>query len=170
MRFGRFEAVKFLISHGCDVDDNENEDRITPLMAAADHSDIKCITTLLQAGCDVTKTDWRGRSALDHAIMSSKPDYRAVNLIYAAGSDTGNPITSYSGLQNEEHVQLLLDDKLGLQPLASICRHEIRRHLLKHLTSKEGNLFSVVPAIPLPTRIRNYLLFDIDLNNVDDEE
>ncbi len=158
------DAVKFLIIHGSNVNDNQNEDRITPLMAAAAHSDLKCITTLLQAGCDVRKTDRRRKTALDHAVMSSKPDNTAVNLIYAAGSDTSfSNIICYRGLHNKQHIQFVLDDKLGLQSLSVICRHEIRQYILKHLSTKEGNLFHVVPDIQLPGRIRNFLLFDMDL-------
>src|SRR3546814_2567226 len=63
---GNADIVALLLEHGARVDE-ENRDGRTPLMTAAIKGHLPAVRTLIDAGADVTRSDYTGRTALDLA-------------------------------------------------------------------------------------------------------
>ena len=81
---GHYEAVAILLERGAEVDCS-NLSGATPLMLAArGEQDERVAALLLAYGADFTRTDKRGKSALDYAAASGK--YRLLNMMGEFGS------------------------------------------------------------------------------------
>lgn len=67
-RVGNSAALKVLIEKNADIDHlGVNADRRTPLMVAITSNRAEAATVLLSHGASVLRTDYQGKSALDHA-------------------------------------------------------------------------------------------------------
>lgn len=72
-KIGNSDIVGQLIEGGADIDNSAiSSERRTPLMVAitSNHPDI--VSRLLSEGASVTQTDYRGLSAVDHAVITDK--------------------------------------------------------------------------------------------------
>ncbi len=52
----------------------------------------------------------------------------------------------------------------GELKLMDFCREEIRSHLIEETGGNQKNLITAVPRLPLPDRLRKYLLYDLDIS------
>jgi len=68
-KLGDPDIINRLIDQGADIDHlGVNTDRRTPLMVAITSNKAEAVATLLSRGASVIRTDYRGKSALDHAL------------------------------------------------------------------------------------------------------
>jgi len=68
-KIGDPDIINSLITEGADIDHlGVNADRRTPLMIAITSNRSEAVATLLSHGASVIRTDYRGKSALDHAL------------------------------------------------------------------------------------------------------
>jgi len=67
-KIGNVDVVKMLVENGASVDNNAlNSERRTPLMVAITSDNASVVSYLLAKGASVTRRDYKGLSALDHA-------------------------------------------------------------------------------------------------------
>ena len=148
-----------LIYQGAVINDNNNIDKKSPLIAAAgaEKNTQKCLNKLLIAGADVRLRDELGHNTLDAAILPRWADQTCVNLLYAAGCECNSQ--EYTEEKYEKLIEMIKDDQQTDLPLTSLCRNKIRSHLLSAAGGRHNNLFLAIPFLPLPTRIKDFLLF-----------
>ena len=79
----KLEVLKFLVTHGVDVDSLTVEER-TPLIYAARNARTKAMKILVEHGADISRKDRDGNTALNHASMVG--ELEAVRLLIDAGS------------------------------------------------------------------------------------
>ena len=98
-----------------------------------------------------TKRKWGEHPGILHQLLHGsdfKPEIAM--LLYAAGEDI-----------DTHHVDTpdCIKDTDNAFNLKFLCINSIRNHLLN--LEVHGNLFSRVPYLPLPTMLKNNLLFDV---------
>ncbi len=72
-KMGNTEIVGQLIAGGADVDNSAiSSERRTPLMVAITSNHPEIVSLLLSEGASVTQTDYRGLSAVDHAVITDQ--------------------------------------------------------------------------------------------------
>lgn len=72
--------INVLISHGADINDS-NDTGITPLMSAVRRSNYLASKYLIDLGAKVNVKDIFGKSILDYALLLSKIDYYAIDIV-----------------------------------------------------------------------------------------
>lgn len=65
---GNVEGIKHMLEAGADINGKGTNERWTPLIAAARLGRTDAVRFLLEKGADVTATDYKGRTALHHAM------------------------------------------------------------------------------------------------------
>ncbi len=93
----------------------------------------------------------------------------SVHLLYAAGAyidmSQREPIIyeTLDGKKIDENPSLkfIRDDQQPLLSLQGLCRREIRAHLLSCDGGNHANLIVAVPRLPIPKRLKKYLLCDV---------
>lgn len=72
-KIGHVDVVKMLFDRGASVDNNTlNSERRTPLMVAINSDNADVVAYLLANGASVTRRDYKGLSALDHASNADR--------------------------------------------------------------------------------------------------
>jgi len=70
---GNIDATKLLIERGASVDNNAlNSERRTPLMVAISSDNAEVVAHLLATGASVTRRDYKGLTAQDHAMNADR--------------------------------------------------------------------------------------------------
>ena len=140
----------------------------------------KCATvlkTLLLCGSDVRIKYNRRKSALDKALdRGQRPmdvDWLFIlwknvcHLLHAAGATVSKHSQDRAWTVDEEGkiTKPCELDKEACKPvltLTSLCRRVIRTHLLSPDGGDHNNLLLAIPQLPLPARLKHFLLFYID--------
>mmetsp|Transcript_45959 Transcript_45959/g.99926 ORF Transcript_45959/g.99926 Transcript_45959/m.99926 type:complete len:226 (-) Transcript_45959:386-1063(-) len=111
-RFGHPGVVSVLLSHGVDVDE-QNDAGVSPLMVAAAYGHLKCVRQLLKHGASLSLCDKTGRSALDWAIKSKCTRVVEAMEVHLAGDaallftkDTVSPYMFYFN-HSEPHTKVV---------------------------------------------------------------
>lgn len=72
-KIGSLEIVKLLSDQGASVDNNAlNSERRTPLMVAITSNNAEVVAYLLSKGASVTRRDYKGLTAQDHAVNTDR--------------------------------------------------------------------------------------------------
>ncbi len=72
-KIGHVDVVKMLSERGASIDNNTlNSERRTPLMVAISSDNADVVAYLLANGASVTRRDYKGLSALDHAVNTDR--------------------------------------------------------------------------------------------------
>ena len=145
----------------------DNENTIKVLLRAGmkvnvpnhDNNNVLCSQILYADWLDNIRGDLNG-----HAIH-----YRRCMLLYAAGNTVDGTTVEGTVLDKVKQAPvpdylLLKDLKLDLKHL---CREAIRKHLLS--LDPHGHLFGRVPRLGLPLLINGFLLYNMCLNDDDDD-
>ncbi len=84
------------------------------------------------------------------------------SFLYTAGADI-----SEEKKKDKKYAKILpqfiADDLKPTLALPSMCRRKIRTHLLCSRGGNHKNLIPAVHLLPLPEKLKHYLLFDIDI-------
>ncbi len=163
---GDLSIVELLVDAGCDVNDNRNKFGVSPLMLAvrAFRGHRLCMKILLLAGANVRLSDNIGRTVLDVAIVSCHWDVTCINLLYAAGAQASYCQIDRKDEKHMEYLKIILDDQIDMLPLTWMCRRRLRLQLLSPEGGFCNNLFLAVPRLPLPKRLKEFLLFFADIH------
>ncbi len=127
---------------------------------------------ILRAGARVNETNSFGLNALKHYLtVHTSVSKRLSLLLHAAGETVGGSTISTSryGFVNIIRVQVpevlkFTDLRLDLKHL---CRMAIRKRLIG--VDAHAHLFARVPALGLPVSLAGYLLFDMSLEDQEEE-
>ena len=91
-----FEILCCLIQKGADVKTGSNN-KLTPLMIAAEKGHINALTLLIKFGADVDLQDKNGKTALHHAVYGSDVSCEILSCLIGSGADvnagTNNGVT-----------------------------------------------------------------------------
>ena len=176
-KLGDTETVRILLAWGAAINKCDTHLFSSAVVAAAECGNTRTVAVLLQAGARVNLVKDKassslmgnrssGLNALDFAILGGQSNTAC--LLYAAGSH----ICKYT-IDNHKHrdviPQFILDDQEPLFPLMDLCRRLLRSHLLSSAGGNHNNLINVVPQLPLPKRIKQFLLFNIDVSELIEE-
>ncbi len=130
---------------------------------------------LLQNGANIRKRRNR-QCLLDLALMRyrrvsyypklkedlTEDGEQIVSFLFTAGADI-----SEEKKKDKKYAKILpkfiADDLEPTLELPSMCRKKIRKHLLSRVGGNHKNLIPAVHKLPLPEKLKEYLLFDIDI-------
>ncbi len=123
------------------------------------HPGLDTVKLLLKLGSSVKSTDIHGTNILIEDMACLEMNH----LLFVAGCKL---VTSDEYLRalvsiNSEDDDIIAQTDCTLSSLMELGRECVRSHLMSQNTN--SNLFKLVPQLPLPTAIKNYLLFDISL-------
>jgi len=164
-KMGNLSIVKRLLEGGAHVDNAApNSERHTPLMVAITSNHSEVVSFLLRQGASITREDYRGLTAMDHAIATDRRlgGERFV-LMVAARFNPGS-----AGLSDLALVETITDEQLDaqLQILYGEYRRAIRACHVPRLTSllnTEGDLLApeLVQGKPIAQYIRKPVCIDL---------
>ena len=161
----RDKCLDLLLDAGADVNQVSRYGR-TALFASM-HSNVYCISRLLQAGVPVNLYDYLYMNALQSFVKRHGSNKAELGLLlYAAGEKLDVP--ENLRLRRQERRLKPIDIKVPdylqevesaetEQRLDQICRKVIRRHFIQ--LDQRKNLFQQIRKLPLPTCIVSYLLY-----------
>ena len=132
------------------------------MCGAAVNGNVKYMKRLLQSGVPVNRLNGsRGNILVFYINYCTGSDFKPeiALLLYAAGEAIDTHDVDTPDCIKET------DDALNLKLL---CINSIRNHLLN--LDVHGNLFCRVPYLPLPTMLKNNLLFDVLVSRRDSGE
>ncbi len=174
--------VRSLLAHEANVNQVCAETGETPLILAADLFDLQIIQDLVRCGADVNVTARNGDSALSRALRTG--EYEVVVHLLKRGASLknidleapGRP-KRFTGDRTVGLSQLLIlagwgeSDQASPTPkrqtyrkegvvssLFDLCRDPARQHV--QITFPESNLLHTVPRLPLPDKMKRFLLYD----------
>ncbi len=148
---GQLECLSILLDAGANINQSNLKD--TPLMCAVNNGHLSCVQMLLKRHAWVNASGRLPRRSIVH-------DNEIKNLLTAAGQEFHTRPASPEEERN--HYPRTLQD---------LSRATTRNHLMA-INNRE-NLFSRVPQLPLPTRVKEYLLFNVSVDagsESDDED
>ncbi|CAH3150812.1 unnamed protein product [Porites lobata] len=102
---GSLEILGCLIQKGADVNTGSN-DKLTPLMIAAEKGHINALTLLIKFGADVDLQDKNGKTALHHAVYGSDVSCEILSCLIEMGADV-------SAGGNINHTPLMIAAEKG---------------------------------------------------------
>ncbi len=186
---GHSKVVELLLGRGALINCKHNQGG-TALHITADKHPLRgesILEMLLLSNADVRVADIEMKSALDVATealseylemfgATSEPSdddgsdaeeeetlTKSISLLYAAGASLRKISLEYV----EDHRDLIPGfiwyDQEVLLTLTGLCRRHIRTHLLSATGGNYNNLITAVPKLPLPTRLKDFLLFNVDM-------
>ncbi len=87
-----------------------------------------------------------------------------LSVLYAAGMEIPEESMRNMSSKERDHMPQFIkhEQELTLE-LNCLCRRNIRRYLLSPSVRNPGNMFVAVQKLPLPVKLRKYLLFDIEI-------
>ncbi len=99
------------------------------------------------------------------ALATKHNHVECVNIIHAAGGEVFN-IPKRSQIGNVTQISKV-ESENDILPLLWLSRNKIRYHLMhvmdyKHFRHK--NLIQCVPQLPLPDRMKSFLLYGVDMS------
>ncbi len=158
-------TVKRLITLNLNVN-SQNIHKRTPLILICKkgRGQEKFVQLLLLANADVRIRDCDGRTAYESLILST--DYELETKVMAdvliAG---GGNITYFAYFKTSAQgiTKLPVFRPVKMLSLSSICRKQIREHLISPSAGNCNNLFVGVSRLPLPNKLKKYLVFNIEL-------
>ena len=189
--YGSEKCVKVLLNAGADVNVTNSEDDTT-LMAAAFNGYCSSLDALLESGVDVNANDCNGFTALT-MIGVSAFDYKTKELFACmqkclrAGAHVNKKNNDGDGAlklfgdselpkifcklleaAGETKENTCYDDPVKcVGTLKHLCREIIRKRLLQ---MSPVNLFCRVPLLGLPSIVTQYILYDMSLDQEDEDE
>ncbi len=152
------DCTQVLLTFGADID-YRNKGQLSCMDIAAQQNLFSHIKLLLLHNADVTSYSRRWRDLCSQAgtkrasSLSVETTHRMKEILLAAGCKPSHVPRELEDFHDMLSLGSVLD-------LFSLCRKVIRLHLLK---GKKGNLFYNVPKLPLPNRIKSYLLYNVSL-------
>ena len=171
---------KLLIRHGASVTDvcKQTEENLLILATAYEHSD-KLIVELLAQGLNVNHIDKNGNTALGYACIRHRLNIVRHFLRHGASlahtrTETDIPlIRKYgdsvfkllviAGLQTEK-LNNFPKAKDGVVPnLYDLCRIPARQHVMNSFPNT--NLFFTIPRLVLPRKMKDFLLYNCDIDS-----
>ncbi len=127
---------------------------------------------LIQYGADIRNVP---RDSIQMAIRRQRKPHRRhkenphfdcehssclLSFLYAAGACITKDM--YNGFK-DKMPKFIIKDQKHLLTLMGLCRRQIRGYLLSTAGGNQTNLYMAVPKLPLPGKLKKYLLFDIDI-------
>ena len=161
---GCADCVKLLIEAGADVN------RLGESGTTAFNGNSWVLKMLLKEGAHVNVVD-----SYDNTALSLACDYfgdeTCIKILLAAGADVDQEIDLVHLYKRawEESVEgagLEVSDNMTTKSLKYLCRRTIRKHLLQ---MSPVNLFCQVPKLGLPNLLTQYLLYNMSLENEEEE-
>ena len=181
-RYGHYECLDILLKAGADVNSKTN-DNVTALHLGFYMYDeynphyVRCIKRLLRAGIHINQyhdseiyfnNDYQSSSnnAFGGHLNDDLdfPDFEypdVLMLLYAAGETLEGADVNIDKIPEQLKFE---EEKLQLK---HICREAIRKHLLK--MDPHQHLFGRIPRLGLPSSMTDYLLFEMSLDNDDND-
>ena len=169
------DIIKSLLQYNANVN-HVNGNGFTPLDEALHGSTkdpLPSTKLLIQYGVDVRKIPERTiRMAIGHHMMPQRlhgtvahnnceqDNSCIVGFLYAAGAQITEP--GYN-MYKDRMPQFIKDDHEPSLELNHLCRRKIREYLLSPAGGDQSNLYIGVSKLPLPGKLRRYLLFDIEI-------
>jgi len=157
-KMGNLSVVERLLEGGAHVDNAAlNSERRTPLMVAITSNHSEVVAFLLSQGASITRKDYRGLTAMDHAMATDRRlgGERFV-LMVAARFNPG-----FAGIPDSVLAETMTDEQRDaqLQTLYGEYRRAIRACHVQRLTSllnAEGDLLTpeLVQGRPIAKHIR----------------
>lgn len=140
-KLGNLEIAKMLVNGGASVDNNAlNSERRTPLMVAINSNRGDVVAYLLAKGASVTRRDYKGMSAQEHATNTDKrlggERYELMVLARLNPNFAGKP-QLYSGKKRTSAQQKKHLDSLYVELSQAADRCNVRR--IVSLLSEEGD-------------------------------
>ena len=187
------EVMKVLLAWGANIDQEDKNKRTPLHHAAhlpeshewevGERNDNRIrhpsVKFLLQSGANIRKRRNKQR-LLDLALTryrrvfsSYSPQFKIteeltedggqiVGFLYTAGADI-----SEEKKKDKKYAKILpkfiADDLKPTLELPSMCRKRIRKHLLSRVGGNHKNLIPAVHKLPLPEKLKEYILFDINI-------
>ena len=165
-RCGRPQLLEELCRRGADINLN-SEKGFTPLISSIQEKKINCMKILLRFGSQL-KSLQRHSKEIHQRIMHDsmrQNNTERMKTMYTLLLVAGLRINS----QLPCDVQCQETKRMTSVPSLMHCsRIIVRQHLAKY--NQHTNLFISVEKLPLPQRIRNFLLYNVDLAITDETE
>ena len=157
-KMGDIDAVKLLVDKGASIDNNAlNSERRTPLMVAINSDNADVVGLLLAKGASVTRRDYKGLTAQEHAINTDRrlggERYELMVLARLNPDFAGKPAqranTQRTAAQQAAHLESLY---IQLSQAATDCHV----HRLATLLREENDYNSpeMIAGEPLSSHIR----------------
>ncbi len=173
---GHTEILQVLLQHPDTNVDCCNTFGWTPLVQAIVSCRYQAVDMLLQAGADIRNANevyGVSGSLFTEAIIChlspnriSKKDLGSMFCkFYAAGGTITRKQLDEITYNGHITIQFIKDDQNELGTLSSLCRRQIRSHLLKPDGGNQKNLIVAVPKLPLPKKLIKFILFDEEIAN-----
>ena len=185
----RTECLKMLLDAGADV--NHVHNKATLLKTAVSGYD-QGMSLLINAGADVNHRINNGESALFYAVRNYNIyNIKCIKLLMKNGAHVFKDVQPHQRLSTRYHqnvgkyqwilfaagvdmsdIRKLYPQSISAYPpeeqmnLMHLCREAIRKHLLQ---TSPVNLFVQVPQLGLPNSLQKHLLFNVSLDDDDDE-
>ena len=156
-------CVSILLEVGADVNASIVVPGIgsTALLEAALVGDEQLVRKLLQANAKINVIDKNGYNALTRHIATGAMNWEICWMLYAAGEKL------IYGISRAHVPDYLKQNEIKLD-FNHICRTAIRKHLLD--VDPYSHLFGRIPRLGLPCVVTEYLLYDVSLENGNDDE
>ena len=172
------ELVRVLLRHGADVNHVcllTGETALT--VAVANRASVDVVQALIEQGANINHSDNKGSTALKCAY--EKDLETIVRLLLKNGASVTNTCVDHkkrfrplhdrvyqllilAGLPGNQ-VRKSLKAKDGIIPtLYDMCRIPARQHVMNSF--RNSNLFHMIPRLILPQKMKDFLLFDVDIN------
>ena len=172
------ELVRVLLRYGASVNYVCRATGDTALtVAIVNRADIDVVQELIEQGGNINHSDKKGGTALKYAYQEEQESI--VRLLLNKGASVTNAAVDQksrwrrlhdriyqllilAGLPGD-HVKKSLRAKYGIVPnLYDMCRIPARQHVMNSFPN--SNLFYMIPRLILPKKMKDFLLFDIDIN------
>ena len=172
------ELVRVLLRHGADVNHACRGTGDTALtVAVANRASVDVVQALIEQGANINHSDNKGSTALKYAYEEDLETI--VRLLLKNGASVTNfgidhnrrfrplhdrvyQLLILAGLPGDQ-VRKSLRAKDGVIPnLYDMCRIPARQHVMNSFPN--SNLFHMIPRLILPQKMKDFLLFDVDIN------
>ena len=165
-RCGRTQLLEELCQRGADIN-LKSAKGFTPLINSIQEEKINCIKVLLRFGSEL-KSLQRHSNEIHQSIMQ-----HSMRQNNTARMETMYTLLLVAGLRINSHLPCDLQcqetKKITSVPSLMHCsRVAVRQNVAKH--NQRTNLFISVENLPLPQRIKNFLLYNVDLSKTDETE
>ena len=118
-RYGKLNALKYLVEHGADIDNNWMVMGQTPLFFAISNNNLDCVEYLLSKGANIEATDSTKRTPLMYAMCNLNNKLAEIILrhganVNAIGLDNRTPPIFAALNDNYEGLKMLVQHKCNL--------------------------------------------------------
>ena len=170
-RGGHHKCVEMLIKAGADVN-QVNRHGITAFAAAVSSNNIQSVRLILKTNVKINVRKMPERNVLlcQHRAIGSFRGNHVVPLRDVLPLNDDVAMLAFvageniEGLVGKKRMAVLASKEIRL---ANICRRSIRKHLLS--LDPHAHLFNRVPRLGLPDALSSYLLYNISLDEDDDD-